>query len=102
MMAVFSLLLQFYLNRQAATAKILQQNQERQEAFAMALLAKEGKNQPVQTFDKGKVISSQKKGQQIFQVRTESGTTYVYNFTLNQELKSDSSMKSTQTDSQKE
>ena len=40
MAAVFSLLLQFYLNRQTAHQHNLLAQQERQEAYAIALLTK--------------------------------------------------------------
>ena len=43
MAAVFSLLLQFYLNRQTAHQRNLFAQQERQEAYAIALLTKEQK-----------------------------------------------------------
>lgn len=41
MAAVFSLLLQFYLNRQVANQRLFQANRERTEAYAMAVLTKE-------------------------------------------------------------
>ncbi|MFS9448950.1 competence type IV pilus minor pilin ComGG [Streptococcus cristatus] len=41
MAAVFSLLLQFYLNRQVANQRLFQANQERTEAYALAVLTKE-------------------------------------------------------------
>ena len=43
MAAVFSLLLQFYLNRQTAHQRNLLAQQERQEAYAIALLTKDQK-----------------------------------------------------------
>ena len=41
MAAVFSLLLQFYLNRQVSNQHLFQANQERTEAYALAVLTKE-------------------------------------------------------------
>ena len=41
MAAVFSLLLQFYLNRQVASQRLFQANRERAEAYALAVLTKE-------------------------------------------------------------
>ena len=41
MAAVFSLLLQFYLNRQVANQRLFQANRERTEAYALAVLTKE-------------------------------------------------------------
>ena len=40
MAAVFSLLLQFYLNRQVTNQRLFQANRERTEAYAMAVLTK--------------------------------------------------------------
>lgn len=41
MAAVFSLLLQFYLNRQVTNQRLFQANRERAEAYALAVLTKE-------------------------------------------------------------
>lgn len=41
MAAVFSLLLQFYLNRQVTNQRLFQANQERAEAYALAVLTKD-------------------------------------------------------------
>lgn len=41
MAAVFSLLLQFYLNRQVTNQRLFQTNRERAEAYALAVLTKE-------------------------------------------------------------
>ena len=41
MAAVFSLLLQFYLNRQVANQRLFQANRERTEAYALAISTKE-------------------------------------------------------------
>ena len=41
MAAVFSLLLQFYLNRQVANQRLFQANRDRTEAYALAVLTKE-------------------------------------------------------------
>lgn len=41
MAAVFSLLLQFYLNRQATNQRLFQANRERTEAYALAVLTKD-------------------------------------------------------------
>ena len=55
MAAVFSLLLQFYLNRQVTNQRLFQANRERTEAYAMAVLTKETVTEesgPL-TFDQG-------------------------------------------------
>ena len=41
MAAVFSLLLQFYLNRQVTNQRLFQANRERTEAYALAVLSKD-------------------------------------------------------------
>ena len=55
MAAVFSLLLQFYLNRQVTNQRLFQANRERTEAYAMAVLTKETVTEESGqlTFDKG-------------------------------------------------
>lgn len=55
MAAVFSLLLQFYLNRQVANQRLFQANRERTEAYALAVLTKETVTEESGqlTFDKG-------------------------------------------------
>ena len=55
MAAVFSLLLQFYLNRQVANQRLFQANRERAEAYALAVLTKETVTEESGqlTFDKG-------------------------------------------------
>ena len=55
MAAVFSLLLQFYLNRQVTNQRLFQANRERTEAYAMAVLTKEAVTEESGqlTFDQG-------------------------------------------------
>ena len=55
MVAVFSLLLQFYLNRQVTNQRLFQANRERAEAYALAVLTKETVTEESGqlTFDKG-------------------------------------------------
>lgn len=55
MAAVFSLLLQFYLNRQVANQRLFQANQERTEAYALAVLTKDTvtEDSGQLTFDQG-------------------------------------------------
>lgn len=55
MAAVFSLLLQFYLNRQVTNQRLFQANRERAEAYASAVLTKETVTEESGqlTFDKG-------------------------------------------------
>ena len=55
MAAVFSLLLQFYLNRQVTNQRLFQANRERAEAYALAVLTKETVTEESGqlTFDKG-------------------------------------------------
>lgn len=55
MAAVFSLLLQFYLNRQVANQRLFQANRERTEAYALAVLTKEAVTEESGqlAFDKG-------------------------------------------------
>ena len=55
MAAVFSLLLQFYLNRQVSNQRLFQANRERTEAYALAVLTKEAVTEESGqlAFDKG-------------------------------------------------
>ena len=55
MAAVFSFLLQFYLNRQVTNQRLFQANRERAEAYALAVLTKETVTEESGqlTFDKG-------------------------------------------------
>ena len=55
MAAVFSLLLQFYLNRQVTNQRLFQANRERAEAYALAVLTKEAVTEESGqlAFDKG-------------------------------------------------
>lgn len=55
MAAVFSLLLQFYLNRQVTNQRLFQANRERAEAYALAVLTKAAVTEESGqlTFDKG-------------------------------------------------
>lgn len=55
MAAVFSLLLQFYLNRQVANQRLFQANRERAEAYALAVLTKDTvtEDSGQLTFDQG-------------------------------------------------
>lgn len=82
MAAVFSLLLQFYLNRQVSSQRLQLFNRERTEAYAMAVLAKAGtKDDSGEVeFEHGKV-SYRKQGKHLeISSRLSSGHYYSFSF----------------------
>lgn len=83
MAAVFSLLLQFYLNRQTAHQRNLLAQQERQEAYAIALLTKEQKlaDSGQFSFNKGQSHYRQEKDQLVVNV-VISDRTYDFTFAI--------------------
>ncbi|WP_231088889.1 competence type IV pilus minor pilin ComGG [Streptococcus gordonii] len=83
MAAVFSLLLQFYLNRQTAHQRNLLAQQERQEAYAIALLTKDQKlaDSGQFSFNKGQSHYRQEKDQLIVNV-VISDRTYDFTFAI--------------------
>ena len=83
MAAVFSLLLQFYLNRQTAHQRNLLAQQERQEAYAIALLTKDQKlaDSGQFSFNKGQSQYQKEKGQLVVNV-VISDRTYDFTFAI--------------------
>ena len=83
MAAVFSLLLQFYLNRQTAHQRNLLAQQERQEAYAIALLTKDQKlaDSGQFSFNKGQSQYQKEKDQLIVNV-VISDRTYDFTFAI--------------------
>lgn len=83
MAAVFSLLLQFYLNRQTAHQRNLLAQQERQEAYAIALLTKDQKlaDSGQFSFNKGQRQYQKEKGQLVVNV-VISDRTYDFTFAI--------------------
>lgn len=82
MAAVFSLLLQFYLNRQVSSQRLQLFNRERTEAYAMAVLAKAGAKDDSgeMEFEQGKV-SYRKQGKHLeISSRLSSGHSYSFTF----------------------
>lgn len=80
MAAVFSLLLQFYLNRQVTNQRLFQANRERAEAYALAVLTKETVTEESGqlTFDKG---STHYRGQgNILEVSSQLANQKSYSF----------------------
>ena len=93
MAAVFSLLLQFYLNRQTANQRNFMLLQERQTAYAIALLTQ---NDPMKdsgelSFNKGKSRYQKENGNLLVAVEV-SGRTYDFNFSMKEkDIKADKS-----------
>ena len=88
MAAVFSLLLQFYLNRQTANQRNFMLLQERQTAYAIALLTQ---NDPMKdsgelSFNKGKSRYQKENGNLLVAVEV-SGRTYDFNFSIKEKDK---------------
>ena len=83
MAAVFSLLLQFYLNRQTAHQRNLLAQQERQEAYAIALLTKDQKlaDSGQFSFNKGQSQYQKEKDQLVVNV-VISDRTYDFTFAI--------------------
>ena len=82
MAAVFSLLLQFYLNRQVSSQRLRLFNRERTEAYAMAVLAKAGAKDGSGEveFEQGKV-SYRKKGKEL-EISSQLSSGHSYSFTF--------------------
>ena len=83
MAAVFSLLLQFYLNRQTANQRNFMLLQERQTAYAIALLTQNDltEDSGELSFNKGKSRYQKENGNLLVAVEV-SGRTYDFNFSM--------------------
>lgn len=84
MAAVFSLLLQFYLNRQVSSQRLQLFNRERTEAYAMAVLTKSTAkdNSGEMEFEQGKAVY-RKKGKELeISSQLSSGHSYSFTFTI--------------------
>ncbi|MCF4965182.1 MULTISPECIES: competence type IV pilus minor pilin ComGG [unclassified Streptococcus] len=84
MSAVFSLLLQFYLNRQVAERQILLASQKRIQAYAQAQLAVDtwDRKEKTMTFSTGRVDLEEKSGFANVSSHLQDGTTYHFTFAL--------------------
>ena len=84
MSAVFSLLLQFYLNRQVAERQILLASQKRIQAYAQAQLAVDtwDRKENTMTFSTGRVDLEEKSGFANVSSHLQDGTTYHFTFAL--------------------
>lgn len=84
MSAVFSLLLQFYLNRQVAERQILLASQKRIQAYAQAQLALDtwDREEKTMTFSTGRVDLEEKSGFAEVSSHLQDGTTYHFTFAL--------------------
>ena len=82
MAAVFSLLLQFYLNRQVSSQRLQLFNRERTEAYAMAVLTKAtAKDDSVEMeFEQGKAVY-RKKGKEL-EISSQLSSGHSYSFTF--------------------
>ena len=82
MAAVFSLLLQFYLNRQVSSQRLQLFNRERTEAYAMAVLtkatAKDDRDE--MEFEQGKAVY-RKKGKEL-EISSQLSSGHSYSFTF--------------------
>ena len=84
MAAVFSLLLQFYLNRQVSSQRLQLFNMERTEAYAMAVLTKATAKDDSgeMEFEQGKAVY-RKKGKELeIGSQLSSGHSYSFTFTI--------------------
>ena len=84
MAAVFSLLLQFYLNRQVSSQRLQLFNRERTEAYAMAVLTKATAKDDSgeMEFEQGKA-AYRKEGKELeISSRLSSGHSYSFTFTI--------------------
>lgn len=82
MAAVFSLLLQFYLNRQVSSQRLQLFNRERTEAYAMAVLTKataKDDNGEME-FEQGKAVY-RKKGKEL-EIGSQLSSGHAYSFTF--------------------
>ena len=84
MSAVFSLLLQFYLNRQVAERRLLLANQRRIQAYAQAQLAVDtwDREEKTMTFSTGRVDLEEKAGFAEVSSHLQDDTTYHFTFAL--------------------
>lgn len=82
MAAVFSLLLQFYLNRQVSSQRLQLFNRERTEAYAMAVLTKSTTKDDngEMEFEQGKTVYSKKGKELEISSRLSSGHSYSFTF----------------------
>ena len=84
MSAVFSLLLQFYLNRQVAERRILLASQKRIQAYAQAQLAVDtwDRKENTMIFSTGRVDLEERSGFANVSSHLQDGTTYHFTFAL--------------------
>ena len=84
MSAVFSLLLQFYLNRQVAERRILLASQHRIQAYTQAQLAVDtwDREEKTMTFSIGRIDLEEKAGFAEVSSHLQDGTTYHFTFAL--------------------
>ena len=84
MSAVFSLLLQFYLNRQVAERQILLASQKRIQAYAQAQLALDtwDRKENTMTFSTGRVDLEEKSGFANVSSHLQDGGSYHFTFAL--------------------
>ena len=84
MAAVFSLLLQFYLNRQVSSQRLQLFNRERTEAYAMAVLTKataKDDNGEME-FEQGKAAYRKERKELEISSRLSSGHSYSFTFVI--------------------
>ena len=84
MAAVFSLLLQFYLNRQVSSQRLQLFNMERTEAYAMAVLTKATAKDDSgeMEFEQGKAVYRRQGKNLEISSRLSSGHSYSFTFTI--------------------
>ena len=84
MAAIFSLLLQFYLNRQVAERRILLASQHRIQAYAQAQLAVDtwDREEKTMTFSTGRVDLEEQSDFAEVSSHLQDGTTYHFTFAL--------------------
>ena len=84
MAAVFSLLLQFYLNRQVSSQRLQLFNMERTEAYAMAVLTKATAKDDSgeMEFEQGKAAYRKERKELEISSRLSSGHSYSFTFVI--------------------
>lgn len=84
MAAVFSLLLQFYLNRQVSSQRLQLFNRERTEAYAMAVLTKATAKDDSgeMEFEQGKAVYRRQGKELEISSQISSGHSYSFTFTI--------------------
>jgi hypothetical protein len=84
MAAVFSLLLQFYLNRQVSSQRLRLFNRERTEAYAMAVLTKATAKDDSgeMEFEQGKAAYRKERKELEISSRLSSGHSYSFTFVI--------------------